>query len=414
MDLNEQFNRFKKIYLIKKIFIIFPILLSVLSSYLSIEKTNTNVFSFEVIPFLFIVPISVFIPSYIFTNKIVKYFFKSNFKDLYKKQLTHILIEKSQYDIKNITEEEQIEIERQFKNLISIPETDTYHFEDFLKINIDNINYIYFEVKTIRYNNSNYANNGTYDKTIKRYSVVVILNKNNSKNSFHILSKYSNFITTDNLKYEDRIDQVSNTFVDFFKKHIWNSFLKSFFIFMYAPIINKIKKLPQNQELISKTIKLYTIHTIIIISAFSIIYSILISISDTFKNIINVILILSISGPVIFILGYSFLTKNKGKTPYRNINLDNTDFNKYFDIHTKNAIESYSFLKPINLEKILLLKDKKNLSIETADKNIFIVMEGKKNLFELSGGYKNLDSLINKHLKELNEVFKYIKDFNFE
>lgn len=357
--------------------------------------------------------------SYLFT--IIFFFFyligkTENFMKEYKQNLPEILNRLSSHNIQKVDNRHRIK--EQFKKLKSIPITSSKIFEDFLKID----NTIYFEVEVYTLGDKNKKNNH------HNYSCLVLQNHNNS--NFHIISKHSSFRTSSQIEYSKRFAKLSSIY---YKKYwlIISIFLKPFFSILYFPLFKYFELAKVKEKMIKNGFnyeigigkKMKTKRT-----SFNIVFSFVIYTAFLTTLIVNILssfislesLKIGLFGSVLFFsllpIGVAsiaaFFLKDIIEKKYKNIELDNTMFNKNFDIHTTDDIESFNFLSPSNIEKLLLVNNKRNISIETTNDFIFIILEKRKNMFEWKN-LNTLDDLVKFHLFELNEIIEIKNEFKF-
>lgn len=337
------------------------------------------------------------------------------FMSEYKKNLANTLNEISFLNISEVISSKKIK--NQFKKLKSIPQTRTKLFEDFLNINGS----YYFESEIYSQGEKGKKNN------CHRYSCLAIKNRNRSR--FHIISRKSSFISTREIKYHKRLSDVSTALY----KKIWqylSTIINPVFSFLYFPVNkyleitnawNKAKEAVKKSNfhsdnestpisfLIIGSYLFYTIFLWIIFKIFIFEYIVF----ELFLFILIPTVFVVAFIPMLLSLIYSIFTINKATIDYKDIDVDNESFNKIFDVHTTNEVDSDTFLSPRNMEKILLLDNKNHISIETSPDFIFVIMEKRKNMFEFKK-VKKFEELVAIHLAELEEIIKIKESLDFK
>ena len=303
-----------------------------------------------------------------------------------------------------------------FRKLRSVKKGNGYSFEDFLEIKYKEKIYHFFE--------SNVSYGSGKNKHSIHYSVIIFPEKYKENINFHITSKNSEFQTTSNIKMNKRTKEVLENVLKIVTEKFFKPYMVPIFKLLYLPltiVLEKTGEFNKQKELQKKekgNVKIVT--PVMLISYIAYSYGLFILFRyidskleyllgfDPFMYLFSIPIVLFVYG--IFI--YSFFSKNKAKVKYKDVDLDNEEFNKYFDIHTENEIESYKFLSPTNLEKLLMLEKNGNISLEVRNGNIVLIL-ARRNLFEITDDIKSIEQLKDKNEEELKSLIELINILKF-
>jgi len=361
-----------------------PVIITGLYLHLNLDNWDLNNINNETMATLPIKTMGIFTLSILITRLTLVFPGIVKLKKLYKKELLNQL---------SIKKNKPLKYKKCFEKLRSIRRANYYEYEDAFQINKTTD---YFEVET--------STSGK-NKNYKHYQVIV-LSEIKDNGNFHITSKGSSFITASNIKYETRTKEV---FADLFNKlykPIFFKVLVPFIKLLYKPLSSFYPLNKEGTTIKKDNLGKYVLYSMFILSVILILVSIGIELMNEIfgKDLAENILFFIFFGPMLLAWGYSYLSKNKAKENYQSIDLDNLEFNKRFDIHTEDKITSYKFLRPENLEKLLLLTGKYNLAIELFDNKVFLVFDSiKNNRFELKV-FKSLDQLFSHGKSEFEEI----------